>query len=169
MGTAYLGLGSNVDAEHHIRIAVHALINAFGDAEVSPIYRSRAVGFDGGDFINLVVRVQTAFKPMELRYFLRSLEDRYGRNREAPKWSDRTLDIDILLFDDLVIKTGKLILPRTEILKFAHVLKPLADIAPDLEHPGDGRAYAELWAQGKWDGIQLELLDPSFIKNRDAD
>ena len=165
MSTAYLGLGSNVDAEHHIRIAVRALIHAFGDAEISPIYRSTAVGFEGGDFINLVVRVQTAFKPMELRYFLRTLEDRYGRNRTAPKWSDRTLDIDILLFDDLVIKTDKLDLPRAEILRFAHVLKPLADIAPDLEHPVNGKSFSELWAQGEWEGVNLLRLDPAFIQS----
>jgi 2-amino-4-hydroxy-6-hydroxymethyldihydropteridine diphosphokinase len=163
MSTAYLGLGSNVDAEYHIAIGVRALIRAFGDAEVSPIYRSKAVGFEGDDFINLVVRVQTAFKPMELRYFLRQLEDNYGRDRAAPKWSDRTLDIDILLFDKLAISNGKLTLPRPEILKFAHVLKPLADIAPDMVHPGEGRSYAELWAAGDWGDAQLELVDPCFI------
>jgi len=163
MSMAYLGLGSNVDAERHIAIAVRALINAFGDAEISPIYRSKAVGFEGGDFINLTARVQTAFKPMELRYFLRKLEDRYGRNRDAPKWSDRTLDIDILLFDDLVINSEQLVLPRAEILRFAHVLKPLVDIAPDLRHPVKGQPFAELWAQGNWEEVELELLDPSFI------
>ena len=165
MSMAYLGLGSNVDAERHIAIGVRALINAFGDAEISPIYRSKAVGFEGGNFINLTARVQTAFKPMELRYFLRKLEDNYGRDREAPKWSDRTLDIDILLFDDLVINSEQLILPRTEILRFAHVLKPLADIAPDLKHPIKGQTFAELWAQGDWDGVELERLDSSFIGN----
>lgn len=163
MAMAYLGLGSNVDAERHIATAVHALITAFGDAEISPIYRSKAVGFEGEDFINLAVRVQTAFKPMELRYFLRKLEDSYGRNRAAPKWSDRTLDIDILLYDDLVISNDKLTLPRSDILRFAHVLKPLADIAPDLEHPVEGLSFAELWAKGDWSGENLELMDPAFL------
>lgn len=163
MSTAYLGLGSNVNAEHHIAMAVRTLINSFGDAEISPIYRSHSVGFEGGDFINLAVRVRTILKPMELRYFLRNLEDRYGRNRAAPKWSDRTLDIDILLFDDMVINTDELVLPRADILKFAHVLKPLADIAPDLKHPVKGLTFSELWSRGDWTGVDLVLLDPSFI------
>jgi 2-amino-4-hydroxy-6-hydroxymethyldihydropteridine diphosphokinase len=154
-----------VNAEHHIRGAVRALINSFGDAEISPVYRSRSVGFEGGDFINLAARIQTAFKPGELRQYLRNLEDRYGLNRAAPKWSDRTLDIDILLFDDLVIRTDELVLPRTDILRFAHVLKPLVDIAPDLEHPIEGKTYAELWAQGDWEEAKLELLDPAFISD----
>ena len=103
MNTAYLGLGSNVDAKRHIKIAVHALIQTFGDAEISPIYRSKAVGFEGEDFLNLVARIQTEFKPAELREYLRGLEASQGRNHDVPKWSDRTLDIDILLFDDVAV------------------------------------------------------------------
>ena len=167
MNTAYLGLGSNVDAERHIRAAVHALISAFGDAEISPIYRSRAVGFEGDDFLNLVARVCTPLKPMELRVFLRNLEDAHGRNRQAPKWSDRTLDIDILLFNDIVEPKGKLVLPRPEILRFAHVLRPLADIAPDLVHSGTGKTYRELWAEGDWSGVELEQVDPVFLRQHD--
>jgi 2-amino-4-hydroxy-6-hydroxymethyldihydropteridine diphosphokinase len=166
MSTAYLGLGSNVDAKRHIKVAVHALIQQFGDAEISPVYQSKAVGFDGEDFINLVVRIQTGLKPMELRHYLRTLEDSHGRARDVPKWSDRTLDIDILLFDDLIINSGKLILPRKEILHFAHVLKPLSDIAPDLVHPLENITYADLWSQGNWSEAGLELIDSGFLDSR---
>jgi len=164
--TAYLGIGSNVDAERHVRIAVGALIRAFGDAEVSPIYRSRAVGFEGADFLNLVVRVRTELKPMELRAFLRDLEDAHGRDRQAPKWSDRTLDIDILLYDGVVSEDARLPLPRPEILRFAHVLRPLADIAPDLVHEGTGKTYATLWSEGDWAGAGLEAVDPAFLERQ---
>ena len=163
MGIAYLGLGSNVDAERHIRVAVRELIKAFSETEVSPIYRSQAVGFDGDDFINLVVRVKTALKPMELRQCLRKLEDANGRRRNTSKWSDRTLDIDILLYDDLVESNEKLVLPRAEILRFAHVLKPLADIAPELVHPVKGKPYGELWAESDWSDVTLVRLDSGFL------
>lgn len=133
--TAYLGLGSNVDAGRHIRIAIEVLRGRFGDIGISPVYRSVAVGFDGDDFLNLAVRIETDLDPRELREFLRDLEAEHGRDRSAPKWSDRTLDIDILLYDDLVRYDDELEIPRKEILKFAHVLKPLADIAPEVIHP----------------------------------
>lgn len=166
MKSAYLGLGSNVDAKRHIRLAVHALIKRFGDAELSPIYCSKAVGFEGEDFINLVARIETELKPMELRHYLRSLEDQHGRSRNVPKWSDRTLDIDILLFGDLVADSEKLTLPRPEILHFAHVLKPLADLAPELIHPLEGISYAELWSRGDWSESRLKLMDPGFLDTR---
>ncbi len=166
MSTAYLGLGSNVDAEHHIALAVRALIKAFGEVQLSPIYRTKSVGFEGCDFINLVARVETGCGPLELRQFLRELEDLHGRNRQAPKFSDRTLDIDILLFDDLVTRTDKLVLPRAEILRFAHVLKPLADIAPQLKHPVEATAFAELWARGDWADAGLELMDSAFLQKK---
>ncbi len=145
MSTAWLGLGSNVNAERHIRAAIDALSAQFEAIELSPAYSSTAVGFDGDDFINLVARVDTDMSPLELRQYLRDLEDRYGRKRDVPKFSDRSLDIDILLYDDLVLLSPLLEIPRAEIVRFAHVLKPLADLDPDLIHPGERRSMGDIW------------------------
>ena len=166
MNTAYLGMGSNVHPERHIKVAIKAIIHTFEDAEISPIYQSTAVGFQGDDFINLVARIRTDLKPTELRYFLRTLEESHGRDRDSPKWSDRTLDIDILLYGDLVINSEYLELPRPEILHFAHVLKPLADIAPDLVHPIELRSYSELWHRGDWGEANLTRIAPDFLDSR---
>lgn len=157
MRTAWLGLGSNVNAAKHIRAAVDALREQFKSVELSPAYTSTAVGFDGDDFINLVARVATDMSPLALRQYLRDLEDRYGRNRDVPKFSDRSLDIDILLYDDLVLLSPVLEIPRAEITKFAHVLKPLADLDPDLLHPTERRSMAEIWQTS---GLSDESLKP---------
>ncbi len=161
MSTAWLGLGSNVNAESHIRAGIAALRQTFGDIGLSPAYASTAVGFDGDDFINLVARVETDMQPIELRQYLRDLEDCYGRQRDVPKFSDRTLDIDILFFDDLVLLSPILEIPRAEILKFAHVLKPLTDLEPDLVHPSELRSMADIWQSSGLDDNCLKLL-PAF-------
>ena len=155
MATVYLGLGSNVDAENNIRMAVHWIQDTFIDAAFSPIYRSRAVGFEGDDFYNLVARVETAVTPLDLKSMLNQNEDQQGRQRNTPKFSDRTVDIDILLYDELVLDDPTLTLPRPEITRFAHVLKPLADLAPDLELPGDGTTIATLWQAFSGNGKAL--------------
>jgi 2-amino-4-hydroxy-6-hydroxymethyldihydropteridine diphosphokinase len=158
MSTAWLGLGSNINAETHIRAGISALKETFGDVSLSPAYASTAVGFEGADFINLVARVETDMQPLELRQFLRDLEDRYGRKRDAPKFSDRSLDIDILLYDDLVLLSPVLEIPRAEILKFAHVLKPLADLDPGLVHPSELRSLNDIWESSGLDDACLQLL-----------
>jgi 2-amino-4-hydroxy-6-hydroxymethyldihydropteridine diphosphokinase len=147
MSIAYLGLGSNVSAEVNIASGIAALGEAFAAVDLSPLYRAPAVGFDGSDFINLVARVETDMSPLELKRFLHALEDRHGRIRDVPKFSDRTLDIDILLYDDLYLISPELEIPRQEILTAAHVLKPLADLAPSLFHPTARRTIAELWKE----------------------
>lgn len=153
----FLGLGSNVDPEDNIASGIRALEEAFGAVRLSPAYRTRAVGFEGDDFINLVVECATSMQPLELKAWLNALEDRHGRARGVPKFSDRTLDIDVLLYGDLWIRLPGLELPRPEIETFAHVLRPLADLAPDLTHPSRRRAIAELW-QAFADKPQMELL-----------
>lgn len=161
MSTAWLGLGSNVNAENNIRAGISALEERFSDVSLSPAYASTAVGFEGDDFINLVARVETDLQPTELREYLRDLEDRYGRQRNVPKFSDRSLDIDILLYGDLVLLSPILEIPRAEILKFAHVLKPLADLDPDILHPSELRSLAEIWKSSGLADDCLRLL-PDF-------
>ena len=158
MSIAWLGLGSNVDAESHIRAGIDELEDQFGSVSLSPAYTSISVGFDGDDFINLVARVETSMQPLELRQYLRDLEDRYDRKRDVPKFSDRSLDIDILLYDDLVLLSPLLEIPRAEILKFAHVLKPLADLEPDLVHPTELRSISDIWKSSGLDDQCLHLL-----------
>jgi 2-amino-4-hydroxy-6-hydroxymethyldihydropteridine diphosphokinase len=161
MSIAWLGLGSNVNADTHIRAGIRELVEKFDNVSLSPAYTSTAVGFDGEDFINLVARVETEMHPMELRQYLRDLEDRYGRKRDVPKFSDRSLDIDILLYDDLVVLSPVLEIPRAEILKFSHVLKPLTDLEPKLIHPTELRPMAEIWESLGMDDDSLQLL-PEF-------
>jgi 2-amino-4-hydroxy-6-hydroxymethyldihydropteridine diphosphokinase len=155
MHTAYLGLGSNVDPRENIISGIAALREAFGDVELSPVYRTPSFGFEGDDFINLAARILTDLGPLELKDFLHRLEDRHQRNRAAPKYSDRTLDIDILIYDDLYLLSPALSIPRDEILTAPHVLKPLADLAPDLLHPVTRKTIADIWDAFPRDSAKL--------------
>ncbi|MGY3266706.1 2-amino-4-hydroxy-6-hydroxymethyldihydropteridine diphosphokinase [Lysobacter sp. HA35] len=144
-GRAYLSLGSNVEPERHLRAAVDALRARFGDVVASPIYRTPAVGFDGPAFLNSAAIIDSDLEPQPLNDWLHALEDAHGRDRSGPRFSDRTLDIDIVLFDDRVLDgAGNLRIPRAE-LKHAFVLRPLADIAPDVVVPGTERTLSQLW------------------------
>lgn len=145
MARAYLGIGSNVDRERNIASCLNALRRRFGALEVSPVYRCEAVGFDGDDFFNLAVGVDTDLEPEALVTELHAIESEHGRTRQGPRFSDRTLDIDLLLYDDRVLGGEGLDVPRGEILEHAFVLKPLADIAADVVHPVEKKTIAELW------------------------
>ncbi|HET6804370.1 MAG TPA: 2-amino-4-hydroxy-6-hydroxymethyldihydropteridine diphosphokinase [Frateuria sp.] len=158
MGHAYLSLGSNLEPRRHLRAALGELHARFGAIAVSPAYRSRAVGFEGNDFINLAVALETELEPGPLNDWLHALEDRHGRRRDVPRYSDRTLDVDIVLYDQRVLDgPGHLQIPRKE-LRHAFVLRPLADIAPQLRHPLDGRSMAELWAAFPQESEPLETV-----------
>jgi len=158
MSIAYLGLGSNIDASSNISSGIDALRQAFGRVECSPVYQTPAIGFEGDDFINLVARVETEMSPLELKSFLIDLEDRHGRNRRSPKFSDRTLDIDVLLYDDLYLLSPELSIPHAEILEAAHVLKPLADLAPELIHPVAHKTMIELWNEFPRQDQKMKLI-----------
>ncbi|MFC5436202.1 2-amino-4-hydroxy-6-hydroxymethyldihydropteridine diphosphokinase [Rhodanobacter umsongensis] len=146
MARAYLSLGSNLEPQHHLSAAIDELRECFGDIAVSPAYRSKPVGFDGADFVNLAVGLDTELSPEALNDWLHALEDRHGRRRDVPRYSDRTLDVDIVFYDALVLDgPGHLQIPRKE-LRHAFVLRPIADIAPAFRHPVSGLSMAELWA-----------------------
>ncbi len=146
MARVYLSLGSNVQPQRHLLAALDELRARFGPLQVSPAYRTASVGFDGAAFVNLAVGMDIELEPNALNDWLHALEDRHGRRRDVPRYSDRTLDVDIVFYDDWVIDgPGHLQIPRDE-LKHAFVLGPLADIAPQFVHPISGRSMASLWA-----------------------
>lgn len=143
----YLSLGSNEDPKHYLMLAVDALKDKFGEILLSPVYRTPAVGFEGPDFLNAAARIKTDIDVLTLDAWLHQLEDRHGRKRDVPRYSSRTLDIDIIFFDDLIVSgPGNLCIPRPE-LKHPFVLKPLADIAPHFRDPVSGKTLARCWAE----------------------
>jgi len=145
MSVAALSLGSNQEPEYYLRAAIAALCRQFPGARISSAWRFPAVGFDGADFVNAAAVIETEFDPWQLNQWLRALEDTHGRDRNGPRYGNRTLDIDIVLFDTRVIEeTGGLRIPRDE-LRHAFVLKPLADIAPDWQHPQLQCSIRQLW------------------------
>jgi 2-amino-4-hydroxy-6-hydroxymethyldihydropteridine diphosphokinase len=162
MVAVYLGLGSNIERERYITAGLDALQRLFGEVVPSPVYDSAAVGFEGQPFLNLVVRVHTDISLEELARTLRHLETEHGRPENAPRFSARQLDIDILTYGDLAGTFGGVILPRQEILENAFVLRPLAELAPKGVHPGEGRSYAELWRAFDQGSQQLARVDFSW-------
>jgi len=143
----YISLGSNIDRERNTRSGIEALRRRFGELELSSVYESEAVGFEGDAFYNMVIACDASEDVHSVNSALAEIEDAHGRDRSGPRFSSRTLDLDLLLYDDLVLDQNGLRLPRGEILKNAFVLWPLAEIAPDRVHPLAQKTYAELWAE----------------------
>jgi len=158
MARACLSLGSNLEPETHLRSAIDALRARFGQVLVSQVYRTRAVGFDGGDFLNAAAVVETDLEPQALDAWLHALEDAHSRDRSGPRFGDRTLDIDLVLYDERIVEgPGHLRVPRDE-LRHAFVLRPLAEIAPDAVEPRSGRTLAQLWAESPERGVAMEAV-----------
>ena len=146
MTAIYLSLGSNVERHKNIAAALDALAILLGELRISSVYESKSVGFDGSNFFNLVVGADTDLSIAELSETLKRIEDENGRKRSGPKFSPRTLDIDILTYGNFVGVEGGVELPRAEITKNAFVLLPLAEIAPQVLHPQLEKSYSDLWA-----------------------
>ncbi|MBT8147369.1 MAG: 2-amino-4-hydroxy-6-hydroxymethyldihydropteridine diphosphokinase [Gammaproteobacteria bacterium] len=159
MPQAVLSLGSNIDPAFNIRTAVTHLRTRYPDLLVSPVYESEAVGFTGDNFINLVVALKTDAGLAALIAELKQLEDQQGRDRTAPRFSGRTLDIDLLSFDGLQGVHAGLELPRPEIVEHAFVLRPLADLLPNSLHPSRQLPYSQLWEEFPKDEQRLWQID----------
>lgn len=154
--THYLGIGSNTRRRANINSCLQHLKNSFSAHKISPIYQSPSYGFSGHDFFNLVVKIESVFNPHQLKRWLIMLENLHGRDRLKPRYSNRTLDIDLLISDDLILDDSLVQIPRREVLQRKYVLKPLQDLAPDLIHPVAQKRLAVLW-QALNDSDQTEL------------
>jgi 2-amino-4-hydroxy-6-hydroxymethyldihydropteridine diphosphokinase len=151
---AYVSGGSNLDAERNVILAARALKARHPGARFSHCYQNKAIGFDGPDFINFVVELPVAGTPALLKGELECIETQCGRVRNAPKWAPRAMDLDILLFGDVVQNVPGLVLPRPDLLRWGFMLGPLAELAPALWHPS-GVTIGELWQRFDRTGTQL--------------
>lgn len=147
MTLAYVSGGSNLDAGVNLRLAARALRGRHPGTRFSRCYRNRAVGFDGPDFINFVAEVPVRGDPRLLKGELECIETQCGRPREAPKWAPRAMDLDILLFGDVVQDVPGLVLPRPDLLRWGFMLGPLAELAPERMHPLQQKSFAALWRE----------------------
>ena len=156
MAIVYLGLGSNIDAEKNLGLAVRELRHRYGELDISTVYRSAAVGFEGDDFLNLVVGLWSDETPLKICEEIERLHNLSGRVRGSEKWASRPLDIDLLLYNDLVIDERPVRVPRSDILEYSFVLRPLAELAPDLVHPVTGKTMLGHWREFDADSHPLE-------------
>lgn len=166
MPRVFVSIGSNIDRDLHVRCALDALDDHFGELLVSPVYESEAVGFVGDTFYNLVVGFDTDLEVAELGALLRRIEDANQRRRDGSRFGARTLDIDILLHGNAFGVLDGVVLPRPEILEQAHVLRPLADIAAEERYPSNGKTYAELW--DRHDKSRQKLVPVNFSWRRQS-
>ena len=162
MTRVYVSIGSNIEREHNVRSSVHELEKLFSPLTLSSVYRSRAVGFEGEDFYNMVVGFDTTLSLDDIHDHLRRIERAHGRQRGMEKFSARSLDIDLLLYGDTVQHSASFDIPRSEIDQCAFVLLPLSEIAPDLVHPEYGHTIGAMWQNFKCKDQAIEKIELEF-------
>ncbi|MEI6069301.1 MAG: 2-amino-4-hydroxy-6-hydroxymethyldihydropteridine diphosphokinase [Methylococcaceae bacterium] len=164
MPNGYISIGSNIDKDKNILASLKALEHHFGKLTISSIYESDAVGFTGDTFYNLVVGFKSDLDVKEVAHLLRQIELDNGRTRNSQKFSPRTLDLDLILYDGLILNEGRLQIPRDEIERYAFVLEPLAEIAPTLKHPVSQVSYADLWEKFDKTNLKQKRITPTWTR-----
>ena len=162
MPVVYLGLGSNTEPAHHLRLGVRELARRYELVDVSKVYRNPALGFEGADFLNAVASIETDQEVSSIAAALDEIHSMAGRVRGDTAFVSRTLDIDLLMYGDEVIAEWRI--PRRDVLDYSFVLRPLAEIAPDLTHPITGRTMIAHWNEFDQDRHLLDE-DPLILLN----
>ena len=161
MAHVYVSIGSNIDKEINIPSSINELEKQYGPLEISNIYETKAVGFEGDDFYNLVVGFQSNDSPNEISQKLKEIELNHDRTRGKEQFDSRTLDLDQLLYDDLVMHMDSVNIPHSDILRYNFVLKPLAEIAGDVMHPEEHKSIHELWCAAEKNG-EMRIVNFEF-------
>ena len=159
MTRVYLSIGSNIEKEKYIRRGIQCVAAQYAPLTLSKVYESRAIGFEGDNFYNLVVALDTHDTLEQISAALAEIEQQNGRVRTDARFGARTLDIDLLLYGDLVVSNKLHHIPRPEIDEYACILRPLAEIAPDARHPKTGITYRDMWRVRAAKNDDLRVVD----------
>lgn len=153
----YLGLGSNLgNREANLRLALRLMEPLCRVEEVSSLYETAPVGVeDQPPFYNAACRVTTGLEPGALLRFLKRVEFEVGRRPGGPRWGPRPIDLDLLLYEDVVMETSDLIVPHPRMHERPFVLAPLAEIGPEARHPALNATVRELLAAVGEEGVTL--------------
>jgi 2-amino-4-hydroxy-6-hydroxymethyldihydropteridine diphosphokinase len=154
----YVAAGSNIEPEKNLRRALTELRREFPGLRTSPAYLNPAFGFEGADFINLVVGFDSDKPVHDVIQTLHRVEEACGRPRPAPKWAPRSMDLDILLYGNAVIDEPGLRVPRADLTTKAYMLRPAADLAPEVIHPILGQSLGELWKAFDSSGLRMQVV-----------
>ena len=156
MHKVYVGIGSNIDPVTNIRNCIKSLKESFTKLNLSPVYESSSMGFDGPNFYNLVAYFETKIELKPLKKVLNEIESKNGRSLGEVKFSSRTLDIDILYFDNLI--DTEMNIPRGEIVKFDFVLRPLYDLSPGHVHPKTKKTHNKMLANDTYQKMIIKKI-----------
>jgi 2-amino-4-hydroxy-6-hydroxymethyldihydropteridine diphosphokinase len=159
MSKIFFGIGSNINPRENIFLALNEIKGKYTNTKISPVYQNKSAGFEGDDFFNLVVSCTTEMDVYEVQDFIEHVHDLSGRKRGSGKFLSRTLDVDLLLYDQKVINNSRIKIPRDDILNYSFVLKPLMDIDPELIHPVTKCSVREHWKLMDKSGHPLTLID----------
>ena len=143
MSIVHLNVGSNQNRRINIHLAIKAIEQYFSNIVLSSLFESPSEGFKGNDFFNIGVNITTLKTSNEVVDILHDIENSLGRDRSLPKFSSRMIDLDLVLYGEIIDET--LNVPRKDILKYAFVLAPLAELNPEAIHPLEGTSYQNLW------------------------
>jgi 2-amino-4-hydroxy-6-hydroxymethyldihydropteridine diphosphokinase len=159
MAKVFVSIGSNVEREHHFSLALELLTERFGELQRSNVYESAAVGFDGDPFFNMVVAFNSDAEPRQIVSVLHQIERKCGRQRGAKRFAPRTMDLDLLLVGDRVMREENIVLPHEEISTQAFVLRPLVELAGECRHPVSGDTLAAMWSRLQSSAGSLRKVD----------
>ena len=156
----FVGIGSNIEPILHINQCLTALRNCFNAIKLSPVYETSSMGFSGPNFYNLAAYFETTLDVISLKTKLNEIEELNGRHADEVKFSSRTLDIDILYYDDLIDNSRNI--PRSEIIKFDFVLRPLYDLEPGFIHPITKKTHNTMLSDTRYQKMIIKKINFRF-------